>query len=57
MQSNEADIFIRCVRFFMGLDRRIVINVCEIYIIYVPIIIRMIEKTVKNNILPCDSPA
>jgi hypothetical protein len=58
MQRNVADIFNRCVRFFMELDRRIVINVCEIYIIYVSIIIRMMEKTMKNNILPpCDSPA
>jgi hypothetical protein len=54
MQSNEADIFIRCVRFFMDLDRDIVISPHEIYIIYALIIIRIM----KNNIrLPYDGPS
>jgi hypothetical protein len=58
MQSNEVDIFTRCVKFYMNLDRSIVINMCEIYTIYVPIIIRVMEKAMKNHIpLPCDSPA
>jgi hypothetical protein len=58
MQSNEADIFIRCIRFFMNLDRGIVINLREIHTIYVSIIIRIMEKTMKKEILlPCNSPA
>jgi hypothetical protein len=58
MQKDVADIFARCVRFFIKLYRDIVINMYEIYIIYVTIIIRIIKKIMKNEILfPCDSPA
>jgi hypothetical protein len=58
MQRNVADIFNRCVRFFMELDRDILISPQEIHIIYVTIIIRMMEKTMKNEVpLPCDSLA
>jgi hypothetical protein len=58
MQRNVADIFNRCVRFFMELDRDIVINLREIYTIYVSIITRIMQRTMKNNILiSFDSPA
>jgi hypothetical protein len=41
-KNNVADIFSRSVRFFIEVDRDIVINLPEIYVIYVSIIIRMI---------------
>jgi hypothetical protein len=58
MQKNVADIFTRCVLFFMKIDVGIVINLREIYIIYASIIIRMMERKIKNEkLLPCKSSA
>jgi hypothetical protein len=58
MHKNEADLFTRFAKFLMNLDKNIVIDLREIYIIYVLIIIRIMEKAMKNNILlPHNSPA
>jgi hypothetical protein len=56
MQRNVVDSFTICVRFFMDLDRGIIISPHEVHTIYVSKIIKIMERTKKDNILgPCDS--
>jgi len=51
MDTEEADIFIRCVGFFMNINKDIEISPYEIYVMYVLITTKVIEKMKMKNLM------
>jgi hypothetical protein len=49
MQQDEAGIFIKCVRFFTGVNRNIVISREEIDRLYVVIICRTMDMEIRGG--------
>jgi hypothetical protein len=50
MDEAEADIFLRCVGLFMNVNKEIAISKPEIYVVYVRIMIKVIEKMSKKDV-------